>query len=328
MAVLSRESLILSAQRMKNKKEILIGIVILGALCVLYFGVFYLKNGTFLISRNVFYTISPHTENLTPASKVLVKGFPVGSIRQIQPAGAHIPHFIFTIALNQKLNIPQGSYLTITAPLLGNHNLELVLNTANEQMYVSGDTLPLHISASDQSTPTLLVQKACQLMDSLQNLVGFSQQTLRHTMPYVAETVKQTALLSRQLHQLSLHIAPTLVSIRQITKNIEKSSQDLPHITENLNNFSNQLQHLNIEELQQTLTQLQQTSGNIRQITEDILSGKGSLGKMTQDSSLYHNLNNATEQLHLLLKDVKAHPARYIHIQLFGKKNKKASNGS
>ena len=40
------------------------------------------------------------------------------------------------------------------------------------------------------------------------------------------------------------------------------------------------------------------------------------------DPALYNNLNANTENAASLLEDLKAHPKRYVHFSLFGKKDK------
>ena len=48
--------------------------------------------------------------------------------------------------------------------------------------------------------------------------------------------------------------------------------------------------------------------------------GQGTLGKLVKDDSLYHNLNDASRELAILLEDLHTNPNRYLSI--FGKKDK------
>jgi len=45
--------------------------------------------------------------------------------------------------------------------------------------------------------------------------------------------------------------------------------------------------------------------------------GDGTLGRMAQDSMLYHNLNDALVSLSALLKDLKERPGRYLTVKVF-----------
>jgi phospholipid/cholesterol/gamma-HCH transport system substrate-binding protein len=50
--------------------------------------------------------------------------------------------------------------------------------------------------------------------------------------------------------------------------------------------------------------------------------GEGSAGLILNDKKLYENLNASTKSLDSLLVDLKAHPNRYLHFSVFGKKEK------
>jgi len=41
-----------------------------------------------------------------------------------------------------------------------------------------------------------------------------------------------------------------------------------------------------------------------------------------KDEQLYTNLTNASKELEELLRDLKLHPKRYVHVSVFGKKEK------
>ena len=64
------------------------------------------------------------------------------------------------------------------------------------------------------------------------------------------------------------------------------------------------------------------TLANMQQLSEKLNSNKGSLGLMMNDPSLYNNLNATMISADSLLTNLKAHPKRYVHFSLFGKKDK------
>ena len=41
-----------------------------------------------------------------------------------------------------------------------------------------------------------------------------------------------------------------------------------------------------------------------------------------KDDALYANFNKASNELELLLQDLRLNPTRYVNVSLFGKKNK------
>lgn len=65
---------------------------------------------------------------------------------------------------------------------------------------------------------------------------------------------------------------------------------------------------------------------NVKILTEKLNSKDNTLGLLFNDPSLYNNLNATTENAASLLEDLKAHPKRYVHFSLFGKKISKFSS--
>ena len=64
------------------------------------------------------------------------------------------------------------------------------------------------------------------------------------------------------------------------------------------------------------------TLANVEQVTQKLNSNEGSLGLLMRDKSLYNNLNATAASADSLLTDLKAHPKRYVHFSIFGKKDK------
>ena len=56
---------------------------------------------------------------------------------------------------------------------------------------------------------------------------------------------------------------------------------------------------------------------------KEINQGKGTLGKLAKDDSLYVNLDRTAANIALLMADMKTNPKRYVHFSLFGTKEKK-----
>ena len=59
-------------------------------------------------------------------------------------------------------------------------------------------------------------------------------------------------------------------------------------------------------------------------LLQRINQGKGTMGQLATNDSLYHNLNATARDLDILLKDFKANPKRYINVSVFGGGGKKA----
>jgi len=73
-------------------------------------------------------------------------------------------------------------------------------------------------------------------------------------------------------------------------------------------------------ELSETVKKTQEAVDKLNSAIAKINEGDGTLAKLTNDDSLYVNLNSAAENLNKLLIDVRENPGRYIQFSVFGKK--------
>jgi phospholipid/cholesterol/gamma-HCH transport system substrate-binding protein len=62
--------------------------------------------------------------------------------------------------------------------------------------------------------------------------------------------------------------------------------------------------------------ELKTTLGKLDSILDKVDSGKGTIGQLLVDQQLYDNLNGATREMHLLMKDFRANPKKFLRIKL------------
>ena len=71
-----------------------------------------------------------------------------------------------------------------------------------------------------------------------------------------------------------------------------------------------------------TMTKVNATLDNVEQLTKQLNNPQGSIGLLMRDPQLYNNLNTTMADVDSLLNNLRAHPKRYVHFSLFGKKDK------
>jgi phospholipid/cholesterol/gamma-HCH transport system substrate-binding protein len=62
--------------------------------------------------------------------------------------------------------------------------------------------------------------------------------------------------------------------------------------------------------------QLKDTIAKLDSILDKVNSGKGTIGQLLVDPQLYDNLNGATHEMHMLMKDFRANPKKFLRIKL------------
>ncbi len=101
---------------------------------------------------------------------------------------------------------------------------------------------------------------------------------------------------------------------------------DLPQLTGNLHTISNNFVTIsdNLKGINyaSTFQKVDSTLYNLQLITGKLNQKDNSLGLLLNDPSIYNNLNATSANAAALLEDLKAHPKRYVHFSIFGKKDK------
>ena len=98
--------------------------------------------------------------------------------------------------------------------------------------------------------------------------------------------------------------------IKATFSNFSDTSANLKFITDSISEANISL----------TMRELNETVRGLNLIVSSIEKGKGTLGKIVNDESLYESLMDASNELESLLSDLKNHPKRYINLSIFGKK--------
>ena len=96
-------------------------------------------------------------------------------------------------------------------------------------------------------------------------------------------------------------------------------SNNFSDTSANLKSITDSISEANIS---LTMRELNETIKGLNLIVSSIENGKGTLGKIVNDESLYESLIDASDELESLLSDLKNHPKRYINLSIFGKKQK------
>ena len=75
-------------------------------------------------------------------------------------------------------------------------------------------------------------------------------------------------------------------------------------------------------DLKATVARVDKTVDNVNGLISDVRNEQGTLGQLIYNKSLYNHLDATVISADSLLTDLKAHPKRYVHFSIFGKKDK------
>jgi phospholipid/cholesterol/gamma-HCH transport system substrate-binding protein len=311
------------------KKEVKIGGIVVIAVFLFVYGLNFLKGKNIFTARTHYYVVYKNVGGLTESNPVYFNGFVVGKVNQISFVPDMKGGIIVDFVLRENdLKIPKNTVARIFSDgLLGTKAIGLDFGDAT-QYAESGDTLfpNLENSLTSQMSEQLMPvkDKAEHLMLRADSLIAVITKifnpnvndNLRHSIENVnAITLNMNGMVTEQRKRLDAITA----NVESISKNLKENNENLTIIMSNFKNISDSIAKAN---LTQTLNNANLAVKQTAEIMEKINSGKGSLGLLVNNDSLYRHLDMASKDLDRLLVDLKEHPKRYVHISVFGKSDK------
>ena len=294
------------------KTEVKIGIVGVVALVALFLGINFLKGVNLFSSSETYYISFSNTKGLAKSSSVYADGFKVGIVSDINYDFSHPGEVVVEVRTDKGLRIPKGSTAQLDEAVLGGCTLNLLLATNLTEAYHPGDT----IKGSDVSG---LMAKVGGMVPQLEEVVA-KVDTLVATLntllsnPNLPLILQNAELVTENLNKSSEQLNTLLrKDIPQMTGTFTKAGENVSVLTDKMNQL----------ELQATLDNVNQAISGVHSMLEQIQSPNGTLGKLMNDPSVYDNLNHTVQSADSLVNDLKAHPKRYVHFSVFGKKEGK-----
>lgn len=304
--------------KIRHSKEFAIGLSVLVALVVVYFGIEYLKGNNIFKPANYYYTTYTDVAGLAQSAPVSLNGYKVGMVREIEYQYDNPGHVRVEMSLDKELSLPEGTQAVLVTDMLGTSSIELRLGTGKKYCEVGSEipgikTAGLMGSVTEDILPAVgdIVPKIDSLITSLNALVG--SPALRSSLDHLEIALANIEAGSAKLNLAMNNVPGITADATTVMANVKQMSASLNTIAGDLTAVSSQLKNMPI---QSTVDNLYQTSQSIKSLMSKLDGKDSSLGMLLNDRELYNNLNNASASLDSLLRDVKKNPKRYISIKL------------
>ena len=305
-----------------SKKNVLIGLTVVVSICILYWGIEYLKGINLLKPANFYYAKFEKVNGLTVASPVTVNGFKVGQVREIT-YDYDTNQISVELSFEKGLKIPDGSTITFSNELLGAAALQLNLGASKTYREV-GSVIPTQMQGGlmdkvgNDMMPALV-----SILPKVDSIVGSVNQILAN--PAIAASVTRCDAITRELAASSAQLTELMASLNKaipgmvhnangVLANANALTGDLRTTTGNLNTITGNLKELPLDT---TLNRINATLANVQRLTTKLNNENSSLGMLLNDKKLYQNATSTVASLDSLLQDVKKHPKKYVTIKVF-----------
>ena len=303
---------------MKFYKESKIGIIIALAIALLIWGVNFLKGRNLFTGSNHYYAVFSNIGGLKKTSTVSANGYNIGLVSDIFFSKGNINKIIVEILVDDQFKIPKNTIVEIySTDILGSKAVQLELGDSKEIMH-KNDTLRSSFSGDLNSAIASIKNKAEHTIVTIDTMMTSFRQIL------TPETQKNIRLAIASLQDLIItekqKISKVLDNVESITRNFENTNKSVSNIMTNLSAVSDSLAAAN---LKNTIEKANITLTQTSEILTKINSGKGSLGQLVNNESLYLSLHRTIQDLDSLIVDLNNHPKRYVHLSIFGSKDAK-----
>jgi len=322
---------------MKITREVKVGFLVLVGIALLYVGVNYLKGISVFSDSRIYYCVYDRIDGIQQSNPVVINGFVVGQVRRVSLMSDTSRSLMVEIAIREKnLKIPIDSKARIqSSGLLGSKEIQLFLGRSS-QMAESGDTLYTSIEAGLMESVNKeilpLKMKTEQLISDIDSIVTIFQAildentrgNLRKSLNSIRGTLQSLETTAFRLDTLvveeKVKFSSIIGHVEAITGNLEANNEEIANIVQNFSSLSDSLLQSNIRTV---IDNASKAMSQVNAITAKINSGEGTMGMLINNDTLYNNLASASEQLDLLLEDLRVNPDRYVRVSVFGGKKEK-----
>lgn len=302
-------------------KEVKIALVAIVGVVLLFFGLNFLKGRSFFSNNSLYYIRFADISGLSASNPIYADGYQVGVVKEIEYDYKHNNGSIVVFEVDDNLRIPQGSTAEIVSDFMGNVKMNLLLANNPRERVEPGDTLVGALNGGMMARMAQMVPTIEKMLPKLDSILSSVNALLAD--PALANSLHNVQTISSNLTVTTAGLNTLVAGINsQMPGMLSKANAALDKAGTTLDNTSKLTANLAAVDVQGTMQQVNQTLANVQSVTARLNSNEGSLGLLMNDPKLYHNLNSTVQSADSLLTDLKAHPKRYVHFSIFGKKDK------
>jgi phospholipid/cholesterol/gamma-HCH transport system substrate-binding protein len=297
---------------MKLSREFKVGLFMVIALVLLYFGFNFLKGVDFFNRSDRYYAVYNNVDKLTLSNLVYLNGLDVGRVSDIKILQSNGNKVLVEMEINSSIELSDSTVAILTGDFLGNKSILLKIGQGT-RILEPGDTL---LSMLDRGIAGILTESAVPVADNL-------QVTLRNFNTLVDNLVKNTRqldtifsrlqntplLLNKTLSSASTNVEELSSGFKQVAGNLNETLSELKPTMANFHELSDSLKAIELNEavkrMKVTIESLNRTLGRLE-------TGDNTASKLLTEDELYNNLNKLLLNLDTLSNHFNRNPKHFL----------------
>ncbi len=309
---------------MKITREIKTAVLVIASILLFIWGYSFLKGSDLFTDYKTLYVKYANVEGLVNSAPVTINGLTIGKVNSIKLLKDYTT--VVELQIKNGYEFPKSSIAEIYSPgPLGGRQIGIVPGLNDNSVIADGDYLKsanklgLTEALGDKLEPLQVkldkvLVNADALLSNVNNVLDANTQAnLKNAINELNKTLANFSKVSSNFDQI---LVDNKAKLGNAVTNLDKTTQNFAKISDDLEKA----------QLGETVKSLDATLSNVNKMLADMQSGKGTMGKLMKDETMYNNLSKASKELELLLQDVRLHPTRYVNVSFFGKKEKPYKN--
>lgn len=302
------------------KREVKVGVFAVAVLLAAWFGARFLKGSELFSNNYKYYAYYDQVGGIQTASHVMIYGVKVGSVTKVTLDEDPSKGVELELSIDRRYRIPADSKAKIFSNgVMGGKAVDIVMGSSPE--YVDdGGTLASEVGVDiiDMAGSELeffkekITEVVGSLTTTLDGINSLLEENSANLNSIVANVDGITASTDEILRDQKTHLKEAIASLNLFAQSLGDNTEHIDSIMGNLDAFSAQLAEADL------VSEVESTVEHLNAVLAAADAETGTVGKLLNDAELYDNLSAASDNLSLLLADLKANPKRYVHFSLFG----------
>ena len=312
---------------MNLSRELQVGLAVLAAIAIFILGMRFFEDVPLFGGAYDLYAEFSEVDGLAEGSAVRINGVKVGSVERVQLTSGK-DRVRVDFHLQEDITVPRGTRARVAGlSYLGTNYVRLLPGPADNPPLPEGSYVPNAPATSEVGDLLQQLQaRAPTLANKLDSVltnanIAFSEaggtfETADYLLQNQGSDLRQTlqafrgsALTLQQLLQgQEARLTRTLANLEVFSQNLRRLS------AEQDGQLSTAARNLNValQKLDRNMAALNTSTERLNDILYKIDEGRGTLGLMVNDSSLYVKLDSAASNLNQVLRNFDENPGRYL----------------
>jgi phospholipid/cholesterol/gamma-HCH transport system substrate-binding protein len=295
-------------------REVKIALTAIAAIVLLFFGLNFL-NGMSLFDNNVEYKMMfTDLKGLMRNTSIYANGYKVGTVKDILYDFEKQGPIEVDCEIDPRLYIPYGTKAKIETDLMGNIKVSLLLGKQGAQRLKPGDVIE---GVDDKGA----MSQVAEMMPDIQAIIP-KVDSIMSNLNMILSNPALVSILTN-MDGMSANLKETTQELNGLLKEIHQGVPGMMrHADKTLANTEKLTNNLSKIDVDGMMAKIDHTLNNVESMTNALNSKEGTLGLLMHDKTAYNNLSSTLSHVDSLMIDLKAHPKRYVHFSIFGRKDK------